>query len=344
MKSSTAIKNIFIIKPGAIGDVLQLTPVIRALKNNYRDAQITLLVGSSATASLFQHNPSVTETIVFDKRSEQKSFSSLLKLWRRLRLKKFDLVLNFQRSNMKTWFLATAALPCRLLVYHKARNRTVHAVVNYLETIAPLDIFTSDLTLELTTGTDDKRFAEDLVAGMGKPHEPLIALNPGASHPIKQWTSDQFAALADMLADQLSARVLVIGGKEDIVLAEEIVAKTRTKPLSIAGKTTLLQLGAVLEKCNVLVSGDTGPMHLGTAVGTSVVALFGATDPLRTGPVGSGHTVLQAKEVPCVPCKSLACRNSVYLECMKNISVEMVFRAIVETLKNARVGHAVHNA
>jgi heptosyltransferase-2 len=333
------INNIFIIKPGAIGDVLQLTPVIRALKNHYRDAQITILVGTSATASLFQYNPSVTETIVFDKHSEQMSLPSLLKLWRRLHAKKFDLVLHFQRSNLKAWFLATAAVPCRILIYHKARKRTVHAVVNYLETIAPLGIFTSDLTLELSTGPDDKQFAEHLIAGMGKPHQPLIALNPGASHPIKQWTSEQFANLADMLADKLSARVVIVGGKEDILLAEEIVAKTRTKPLVIAGKTSLLQLGAVLEKCNVLVSGDTGPMHLGTAVGTSVIALFGATDPQRTGPVGSdrAHTVMQARDVPCVPCKSLTCSNAVYLECMKNISVEAVFHAIVKTLKRDKV-------
>jgi ADP-heptose:LPS heptosyltransferase len=335
MKSSTGIHNILIIKPGAIGDVLQLTPVIRALRSNYRDAQITLLVGSSATAALFQYNPSVTETIIFDKHSGQKSFASLLKLWRRLRLKKFDLVLNFQRSNLKTWFLTTAALPCRILIYHKARKRTVHAVVNYLETMAPLGIFTSDLTLELSTGPDDKRFAEHLIVGLCKPRQPLVALNPGASHPIKQWTSGQFAALADMLVEKLSARVVIIGGKEDMPLAKKIVSQTRTKPLSVAGKTSLLQLGAVLEKCTVLVSGDTGPMHLGTAVGTSVVALFGATDPQRTGPVGSGHTVLQAKDVPCVPCKSLTCRNAVYLECMKNISVETVFRAIVETIKNS---------
>ncbi len=344
MKSPEVIHNILIIKPGAIGDVLQLSPVIRALKRTYVDAQITLLVGSSATAALFQYNPSVAETVVFDKHNKQKSFTSLMKLWRKFRLKRFDLVLHFQRSNLKTWFLVTSAFPCRILVYHKSRKRTVHAVANHLETIAPLGIFSSDLTLELSTGPDDKIFAEQLFAGGGLPERPLIALNPGASHPIKQWTSEQFAALSDMLTEKLSAQVVVIGGKEDKLTAEDIISKTRTKPLSIAGKTSLLQLGAVLEKCDLLVSGDTGPMHICTAVGTSVVALFGATDPQRTGPTGSGHTVLQARNVPCVPCKSLDCRNTVYLECMKNISVETVFRAVVETLKNVRTGHADRNA
>jgi heptosyltransferase-2 len=328
MKSLTGISNILIIKPGAIGDVLQLTPVIRALKSTYPDAEITLLVGSSATAELFRYNPSVSDTIVYDKRSAHKSLISFIRLWKRLHATKFDLVINFQRSNCRAWLLALAAFPCRILVYHKARDRTVHAVVNYLETLAPLGISSTDLELELSPGPEAKAFAWNLLSVFKASSRPLIALNPGASHPIKQWGAGQFAELADILFRELSANIIIVGGSDDIPLSEEIVQHTASRPLLLAGKLNLLQLGAVLEQCDILVSGDTGPMHVATAVGTRVAGLFGPTDPARTGPVGRGHRVIQAKGVPCVPCRSLTCQTTVYRECMIKLLPETVYDVI----------------
>ena len=246
-----------------------MTPVIRALKAKYPEAAISLLVGSSQTAGLFKHHADVHETIVYDKKGKQRSFPALMNLWKRLRRNNYDLVINFQRSNLKTWFLASAAFPCRVLVYHKAKNRKVHAVVNYLETLAPLGIQAADLHLELIPGAEDRVFAQQLLSPQNNSTGPLIALNPGASHQVNRWSTDRFAALADMLAQKLDARVIIVGGPEDVMLAEEIVAKAGSKPLLLAGKADLLQLGALLEQCDVLVSGDTGPLHLATAVGTS---------------------------------------------------------------------------
>ena len=323
-------KNILIIKPGAIGDLLQLTPVIRALSGRYPGVRISLLVGSQVTATLFRHNPCVSETMIFDRRREHRSFSELLKLWNRLRMGKYDLVLNFQRSSLKAWFLATAAFPCRVLVYRKARKRIVHVVDNYLETIAPLDIRGQDRSLELFTGREDEQYAEDIFSGNGLSGKIVIALNPGASHPVNRWDARQFAALGDELTKRLDARVLIIGGSDDITLASHIAASMATKPLVLAGKVTLLQVGAVLRKCDLLVSGDTGPLHLATAVGTRVVALFGAADPARTGPVGTGHRIIQARGVECAPCRSRACKASQHLACMKNILVKDVADAVVE--------------
>ncbi len=335
--SAKQIRNILIIKPGAIGDLLQLTPVVRALKNGYPHATISLLVGSAATAELFKNNAYVGETIVFDKRETHKSLRSMVKLWRLLRRNRYDLILNFQRSNIKTWLLATAAFPCRIFIYRKERTRTVHAVINYLETIAPLGVDISNIDLEFTPGADDRNFAAEIVSPLKSGGTRLIALNPGASHRVNRWRTSRFAALADMLAEKLPAKVIVTGGPDDVTLAEEIYRMARSKPLLVAGKINLLRLGALLEQCDLLVSGDTGPMHLATAVGTKVVALFGAADPARTGPVGTGHMVIQAQGVSCVPCGSRACNNSIHLECMEKISAEAVFDAIRDMLKNEKV-------
>jgi ADP-heptose:LPS heptosyltransferase len=338
MEKIGKIQNILIIKPGAIGDLIQLTPVIQALGAGYPGARITLLTGSRETATLFRYNPHVAETMVYDKRGEHRSLSSFLKLWRKIQKGRFDLVLQFQRSNLKTWFLALAAFPCRVLVYHKARSRTVHVVDNYLETLAPLGISRKNRDLELYTGRDDEQFAEDFFSGNGFHEKLVVALNPGASHPVNRWGPDRFAELADSLAERLGAVVLIIGGKEDIPLADRVAAKAASKPLVLAGKVTLLQLGAILKRCGILVSGDTGPLHLATAVGTRVVALFGAADPARTGPVGTGHRVIQAPGVQCVPCGSRACSGRQYLECMDKIPVAMVADAVTELVgdKDAR--------
>jgi lipopolysaccharide heptosyltransferase II len=323
-KTLTPYQNILIIKPGAVGDLLQMTPVIRALKAYSPEAKISVLVGSEITAALFKNDPRIFETVIFEQGGRHSSLSSRFAFWRHLRSKGYDLVLNFQRSNVKTWFLASAAFPCRVLVYHKSKNRTVHAVVNYLETLMPLGIIPTDLDLELFLDDESRAFARDFFSSQGLNGKTVIALNPGATHAVNRWPTSCFAELADLISDELQACPLIIGGPDDVVFADEIVALSRTKPISLAGRTSLLQLGAVLEKCSLLVSGDTGPLHLATAVGTRVIGLFGAADPGRTGPVGKGHRLIQAAGVACVPCGSRRCSSQKYLECMEMITAKEV--------------------
>lgn len=327
--------NILLIKPGAVGDLLQLTPVIRALALRYPGAGITLLLGSSASATMFQHNPHISETIVFDRKGTHRSLAAFLQLWNRIRAARYDLVVNFQRSNAKAWLLASAAFPCRVLVYHKARGRSVHAVLNHLETLAPLGISPEhcDLSLELSCGPDAQAFADNLFQQNAISGKILIALNPGASNRIKCWSPESFAALANLFVSKLDAEIVLVGGESERDLAEGILAGMESKPLDLIGKTSLLQLGAVLARCDVLVSGDTGPLHMATAVKTPVAALFGAIDPLRTGPVGEGHRVIRHDELACVPCVAKSCVNKIDLECMLRITPAEVFDTVVEMLK-----------
>jgi lipopolysaccharide heptosyltransferase II len=328
MARSTGFSNILIIKPGAIGDLLQMTPVIRALKETYPTARVSLLVGSRQTAQLFKHNDRVHEVLVYEKNTMHRSFRSLLKMRSELKERRYDLVINFQRSNVRTWLLASAAFPCRVLVYHKDRKRTIHAVANYLETLAPLGIDADNLSLELAPGPDEREYAAALLDRSGSDERhPLVALNPGASHRVNRWPPERFAELADRLSARLSARVVLVGGPDDVSLIEDIIARTVSKPVSLAGKANLLEMAAVMERVSLLVSGDTGPMHLATAVGAKVVALFGAADSDRTGPVGQGHVVLRS-DADCAPCRSRTCSNRHQLACMDGISVDRVFDAV----------------
>jgi len=269
---------------------------------------------------------------VYDRRGEHRSFNALLSLWRRIRSRSYDLVINFQRSNLKTWFLTTAALPCRILVYHKTRSRVVHAVRDHLKTVEPLGISPDGDELDLYLAEEHRSYAAALFASHGFDKRPVIALNPGASNLIKCWSTPQFASLGDRLADELGVGVIVVGGRGERELAHDICTRMHHTPLNLVEKTSMLQLGAVISNCALLVSGDTGPLHMATAVGTPVVALFGAIDPQRTGPVGEGHRVIRHPEIYCVPCNAKKCHNPHYLECMERISVDEVFAAVKQML------------
>lgn len=325
-------RNILIIKPGAVGDLLQMTPLIRTLTKAAPDARITLLVGRESSADLFRHHPGISGILVFDRSGEHRSFPAVCSFLRRVRQARYDLVLNFQRSNLMTWLIAAASLPAPVLVYHKARGRTVHVVDNYLETLAPLGLPSAGRDLEFHPGEPAEAFARDLLARHGLSGMPLVALNPGATHAVNRWPAGRFAELADLLAERTHVRVIIVGGPDDTALAGDIAGRCRSRPVTLAGVTTLPQLGALLRHCAVVVSGDTGPLHMATAVGAKVVALFGAADPGRTGPVGNGHVTLRARGVACVPCRSRACGNRNGPECMMHMTAEEVLAAILPLL------------
>lgn len=324
--------SILVIKPGAMGDLLQLTPLLRTLHAAYPSSRIDLLVGNAPSADLFRYNPAIDKIFVYNHRTTSADQPSLFQLWRQIRQRSYDMVINFQRSNWRTWFIASAALPCRILTYHKTRSRVVHAVEDHLATIRPLGIMTDDRHLELHFAAEHSAYADQLWSEAGLYKKSVVALNPGASHPVNRWSTRSFAELADRLAASSNIGVILVGGPEDLALSQEIAGMTTSRPLVLTGKTNLLQLGAVLHKCSLLVSGDTGPMHLATAVGSRVVALFGAADPERTGPVGERHRIIQAEGPACVPCRSRKCSAKLYRECMEHITVDQVFQAVHQML------------
>lgn len=323
------------IKPGAIGDLLHLVPVIRALHEAFPEASISLMVGSKVTASLFRHYPLVRKVILFDKKGDHRFPGAFFRLWRELRGDGYDLVINFQRSNLKGWLLALASFPARFVTYHKARNRTVHAVVNHLETLAPLGIdpLGADMRLEFIPGPEAELYAEHLFTSPPLAGKVVVAFNPGTSSPVKCWPPNYYSELGNRLADELGVEIVILGGPEERELVERIAGAMGRPPVCLAG-CSLPELGALLKRCSLLVTGDTGPMHLAAAVQTRVLALFGSMDPARSGPLGEGHRVIQHHEIDCVPCRSHNhCAGSRYLECMEKISVDEVFTAVAAMIE-----------
>jgi heptosyltransferase-1 len=188
----------------------------------------------------------------------------------------------------------------------------------------------------LKSRPDDRRAVADLLRLHGvMDGQRWIVVSPAARWPTKRWPAESFAAAVDRLQESSGCRVILIGGPEDRDTARLVAGFMQHAPVDLTGLTPVALLPALLESAAVLLTNDSGPMHVAAAVGARVVALFGPTSVTRTGPYGQGHTVLQYK-VPCSPCFSRTCRNSVMLECLVNVSPSRVITAVREVLKDVR--------
>ena len=157
-----------------------------------------------------------------------------------------------------------------------------------------------------------------------------MAVNPVALWETKLWMEDRFAALADRLVKEQAVDVVFTGGPTDRSVIDGILTRMAMPAANLAGRTSLPVLAAIYRRAALLVTTDTGPMHLAAAVGTPVVALFGPTAPWRTGPFGEGHRVIRTAP-PCSPCFKRRCDEH-RCRCMKDISVERVHDAVIDLL------------
>ena len=180
---------------------------------------------------------------------------------------------------------------------------------------------------------EDRRWAEGMLGKLGLlDGRPLIGMNPGATYGLaKCWYPDRFGELGKRLARNWKSSIILFGKEGERSISQKILRHFPGGGDDLTGKTSLLQLAALLERCRVLVTNDTGTMHVATAVGTPVVALFGSTDPTTTGPWGHGHTVVK-KDVSCSPCLKRVCPTD--HPCMKLITVEDVEEAVEKRLVN----------
>jgi lipopolysaccharide heptosyltransferase II len=331
-------RKVLFFKPGAIGDLLHTLPALKAIRTNYPSAHVTVIV-SPGLESLIQGTHLAVRVQVYDKSMLKRHVMDFVDYGMQIRGEHYDLFVDMQpslRSMMIRW-LSHARL---IIVYRKqkrskSKDRRLHAVVNFLETLRSLGIEqpVDNIELPLTPIALENidKFQSD--RGIDR-NRPLIALNcsVGTARPARNWYPDRFSALADRLIDELGAQVVFIGGNDDRELVLSVMANMKNKAISAAGDLSISDSAALLSRCNCLVSADTGPLHLATAVQTPVVGLYGSTDPRRTGPIGRGHEVIM-KGLACVPCEEKDCPLDTRV-CMSDITVDDVFKAVERVLGN----------
>lgn len=337
--------NILIVKLSAIGDVIHTLPAANAIRKHYPKAHITWLVEEAAYPLVANH-PALDRVLLSERKHwiRNSAFGEIAGFIRQLRDTRYDLVLDFQ-SLLKSGVLTALARGKRKIGFDKGMEHAecshiffnervppvsmeLHAMLRYMRLLAPLGIDSDHIEYRLPIQDRDRLRAESLLAE-DTFHFPLstshlIAINPVAKWETKLWQNEKFAHLADSLTDKHQANIFFTGSPEDRQTVDDIQSQMKHASLNLAGRTNLTELAALYEKADVLISTDTGPMHLGAAVGIPVVALFGPTAPWRTGPFGSGHRIIRSSQA-CSPCFKRKCPT---MACMKEISAEQVLKAV----------------
>lgn len=335
------IRNILIVQTAFIGDVVLITPLLRAVKEGFPEAQIAALVVPTA-GDLLRNHPHVDQVFLYDKKERERGIRAFLAWTRTLKARTFDLTLVPHRSLRSALLVHRSGIPRRIGFDRSAASFLFTDVVTYrtdlhevdrnLELLHPLGIESVHRRPELFTDDEDRFAVEALLEAQGaNASDPFIAIVPGSVWPTKRWLPERFGQVADRLVQQ-GFQVVFIGGPVDQPLCESIAAGMRCPPIIAAGRWSLRQSAAFLGRCTVLLSNDSAPVHMAVAMGTCVVALFGPTVPaFGFAPYGPGHTVIQ-RDLACRPCSrhgGKRCPKG-HFRCMKEISVEEVFHVLLQ--------------
>lgn len=309
----TDFRNILIVRTDRIGDVILTTPAIKVLRQTYPAARISILI-APLTKELTAGNSDLDEIIVDDRRGVHRGISGFWRLVWSLRRKKYDLAILYhtkKRTNCLCWaagiprrvgyknekfgFLLTDQIPDErhLGRQHEAQYcldvlRHLGISGNHIFDKSPQDL-AEDVYVPISAGAwrwIEEFCREQHISG----RERLIAIHPGASDPAKRWPERQFAGLIEQLAGRYPARFFLIGTQETTGIARQIVSLTQVPVLDLTGKTTVGQLAGVLKRCNLLISNDSGPVHIAAGAGTPCVSIFTRNrpgiNPQRWHPLG----------------------------------------------------------
>ncbi len=335
-------KKILVIKLGAAGDLILAVPSLRMIRERFPQAKIFLMTDQKI-AGLVSQAPYLDDMILVN-RAKLSNLSYLLKTAKKIRREGFDISVDLQNSK---WTYGLAFLGGVRERYGFARGKfkfllnrpdqgfgIVDTPVRHqFRILSKLGVRELDEELELWADPKaEERLKEMLPETEAEKDVKWIGMVVGSSPswPSKRWPPEYFQELAARLTADGKCRVALIGSKEDAVWAEKL-SETREGVVSLIGKTSLTDLVALVKKMDVMVTGDTAPLHIGAAFQTKLVAIFGPTDPKRHMPPSRSATVL-AKHLACQPCYEGKCTNPDELACLKQISVEEVYQAVRKQL------------
>ncbi len=334
-------ERLLIVLLGAIGDVVCGMPLVQRLRAGWPATRIVWAV-EPAPAPLLEAHPAVDERIVFRR---GQGVAALAEFLRAVRASRADLALDLQRhfkSGLTSW---CSGAP-RRVSFHWRNSREGNRLFNS-ESIEPVREFTPKLGHFLRfadhlglppapvsfglAATPPER--EQVVPRLAEAGARFAALYVGSSWASRQWLPRATAGLCRALRAR-GLGVVLVGGPADVPFALRVLAAGAGDVVNLAGRTSLRELIAVMERAAIAIGPDSGPMHVATAVGTPVVALFGATSPARSGPWGWHHLVIRS-DVPCAPCYLSRC--PIGQLCMERITPAMVMERVEQVLAGTAV-------
>jgi len=342
-------EKILVIKLRAIGDVVLSTIVLENLARAFPHATVDFLTEPASAAILSQH-PALRRVWILDRSVRPGSERwtdrwAMAPLLRSIRAERYDLVFDFfgnPRSALITWVSGAHHrvgydYRVRRLAYTlvvPSRASEVHEAEWHLDALTALEIPIVCRRPQVAFGSEEIRFADAFLHELGWPDRRVAVINFSGGWSAKRWPLPRFAELCDMLARTYPFRLVAVWGPGEDQEAEQLGRMAQASGIVLAPATSLTQLAALLQRATIMVTTDSGPMHIAAAVGTPCVAIFGPTDPRLQGPYGEQHTVVRNTALSCLACNRTECDH---VHCMEELPVTSVFQAVKECLAKNRL-------
>jgi heptosyltransferase II len=338
------IKRILVRGPNWLGDAVMCEPALRGLRRLFPDAQIELLV-KPAVADLFVGHPALTRVLTYDTKGRHAGLSGKWALAGQLRRQGFDLAVLFQNAFEAAFLTFLAGVPRRygyatdgrsLLLSDPVaapdRRTLIHQVRYYWELLKPLGLTGDPSAPELVVFPEEEQaMAGRFAQGGLTATDVVVGINPGSTYGgAKRWLPERYAEVTERLCRTIresreqQVSVVIVGAKGEEHLGQEIAARLSSRSLVLSGATTIRELMAAVKRCAMLLTNDTGPMHIASAFQVPVVAIFGPTDWRTTSPFGSAHAIVR-QPVDCAPCLLREC--PIDHRCMTRVTVDQVYEA-----------------
>ncbi|MDD3295971.1 MAG: glycosyltransferase family 9 protein [Candidatus Omnitrophica bacterium] len=339
-------KRILILRTDRLGDVILSTPAIRNLRLAYPDAHIAFLC-RPYTRQAVEGNPYLDEVIEYDKHGRHKSFSSTVRFSFWLRTKKFDWAVVLHPTNRANMIVFLAGIPLRVgfnrktgyllnkRIPHKKQQGKKHEVEYTLDILRYIGVEVKDKVLYFPVIDKARKVVDKLFNSKGVDSgKKLLVIHPSASCPSKRWSQNNFSRLIRVLkAANHDLIIAVITSEAEKKFGKKLVEENDV--VDLRGKLNLAELGALLERASLLISNDTGPVHIAAALKIPVISIFGRNDPglspLRWRPLGKNSYYLH-KDVGCKKCLAHNCDKNFL--CLQSIAVEEVFELAIKFLKS----------
>jgi heptosyltransferase-2 len=347
--------RILIFNSAFPGDIVLTTPLIRAVYERFPGAYLAFCT-TPAGVRLLAGLSYLDRLIVYDKHGSQRGLFGMLQTALRIRREQFDLVISAHRSARSALLLKMAGIGVRVGFQQSAwpwlysvrvpRKREFHETERNLSLLAPFGVDMSKVSnrpVLPVTGEEANHVFGQLGVGLPRGSGPLVVVSPGSVWGTKRWIAERFAQLIDLLVEMYRARVIIVGSPLDREQADRLIAACKSRLLDLVGLTELRELCALVRKADLLVTGDSAPMHIAWAFDIPTVAIFGSTTPdLGFASLSGFCRVVEVKGLECRPCSDHGPKRCPlgHFHCMQGVTVDMVQAACKEMLELDRENHA----
>jgi heptosyltransferase-1 len=340
-------QRIALLKPSALGDIVHSLPVLTALRRRYPQAHITWVVNRGYEPLLRGHRD-LDDTLAFDRRASRRGVAAALRTWVRflaeLRRRRFDLVIDLQGLSRSALMTAFSGSPRRVGLSTAREGATwfytdvvpvpdfnaIHAVDRYWLVAEALGVGDGPKEFRVPLTDEARQWAERTLRSCPR---PWLALGPGSRWMTKRWPPEYFADLARRTQERYGGTVLLVGGPEETPLAWAVQSLVKGPSHDLTGRTTLPQLAALLERVDVMLANDTGPLHLAAALGRPVIAPYTCTKVRLNGPYGAERGAVESA----VWCQGRYLKRCSRLECMAQLTPDHLWPLLHEVLRSCAI-------